>query len=110
MSFRWYIYYCALCGGCAAYIGWALGRPVVTQSSVTQAAVRGLFLGLTIALALSLLDAFWNGSHGGSGVLLIRVLTAVAVGSLGGLIGRMVGQVLYRHSARRFLLLPRWIL
>jgi hypothetical protein len=110
MSFRWYIYYCAMCGGCAAYIGWALGRPVTTQSSVTQAAVRGMFLGLMIALALGLLDAFWNGSRGNTGALAVRVLTAVAVGCLGGLLGGMIGQVLYRASNRSLLLLFGWII
>ena len=26
MSFRRFVYYCAVCGGCAAYAGWVLGR------------------------------------------------------------------------------------
>ena len=26
MSFRWFVYYCSLCGGCAAYFGWVFGR------------------------------------------------------------------------------------
>ena len=26
MSFRLFIYYCALSGGCAAFVGWFVGR------------------------------------------------------------------------------------
>jgi hypothetical protein len=110
MSFRSFIYYCALCGGCAAYVGWVLGRPITAQSTVTRAAVQGLFLGLMIALSLGLLDGLWNGSAGRSGELLLRVLTAVAVGCLGGWLGGMLGQALFRHSANSFVLLIGWVL
>ena len=109
MSFRWYIYYCALCGGCAAYFGWALGRPVTAQSSVTLAGLRGCILGLMIALGLGLLDGLWNGARGRPKELLLRVLTAVVIGCLGGLLGGMIGQVLYRHSEHSLLLLFGWI-
>src|SRR5689334_949717 len=34
MSFRLFIYYCALCGGGGAFLGWMLGRPVNLSSSV----------------------------------------------------------------------------
>ena len=60
MSFRLFIYYCALCGGVGAFIGWALGRWLAGPSSVFNNGIKGLFLGLGIALLLGLLDALWN--------------------------------------------------
>jgi hypothetical protein len=65
MSFRLFIYYCALCGGWAAFFGWAMGKPFVLSSTVKQDGIRGMLLGLCVALGLSALDA-------------VEVLTAVA--------------------------------
>ena len=36
MSFRLFIYYCAICGGWAALVGWALGR-ILAPSGVEEA-------------------------------------------------------------------------
>ena len=59
MSFRLFIYYCALCGGGAAFVGWAVGRmPDLEHNRVLQMGVKGLFLGLTtLGLAL-IIDRF----------------------------------------------------
>ena len=51
MSLRLFIYYCAICGGWAALVGWALGRPMEQFEPLMKAGVRGLFLGLLVALA-----------------------------------------------------------
>ena len=61
MSFRLFIYYCAICGGCGAYVGWMLGRIASPQIDILQAGVKGMFLGLVVALALGLIDGLWNG-------------------------------------------------
>jgi hypothetical protein len=34
MSFRLFIYYCTVCGGLAAYLGWALGRIITSNLSI----------------------------------------------------------------------------
>jgi Inner membrane component of T3SS, cytoplasmic domain len=97
MSFRLFIYYCALCGGWAAFVGWALARMLATTSrDVALAGIKGLFLGLFIALGLSLVDALWNLSLRQFGQVFLRVFVAVVVGCVGGLLGGMVGQVFYR--------------
>src|SRR6516162_1154673 len=60
MSFRLFIYYCTLCGGCAAFLGWVLGRLVPFESRLAETGVKGLFLGLTVAFGLSVVDAVWT--------------------------------------------------
>jgi hypothetical protein len=95
MSFRLFIYYCALCGGGGAFAGWVVGRAVAAPSGTLAQGVKGLFLGLAVAGALGLVDALWNGP--GRRILASsgRVLAAVLVGGTGGLLGGLVGQMLY---------------
>jgi hypothetical protein len=97
MSFRLFIYYSAVLGGWAALFGWAVGRMLapVEADQVRIAGVKGFFLGLLVALGLSLVDAVWNLSLRRLGEVGLRVVAAVVVGSLGGLIGGMLGQALY---------------
>ena len=64
MSFRWFIYYCSLCGGCAAYVGWALGRVPPVEHHVVLSALRGMFLGLALAVGLTLVDSLSMGNEG----------------------------------------------
>jgi hypothetical protein len=99
MSFRLFIWYCSLCGGCAAYLGWALGRFAAPESSVMQAAVKGMFLGMMVALSLGLIDALWALSWTQVHRIGARVLVAVGVGTVGGFVGGLLGQALYhfRH-------------
>ena len=52
MSFKLFIYYCALCGGWAALVGWALGRSLSGEAGVGSDIVQGLFLGIAVAMAL----------------------------------------------------------
>jgi hypothetical protein len=95
MSFRLFIYYCAVCGGCAAYLGWTVGRLLSGDSALVVAGVKGMFLGMIVALALGLVDALWAFSP--SQVLQIgpRVLIAGTIGTLGGLFGGLIGQIFY---------------
>lgn len=98
MSFRFFIYYCALCGGWAAFVGWAFGRLVEPASEVARDGIRGMFLGLFVALGLSFVDALWNLSLRQVGQVFMRVGTAVLVGCVGGLIGGMLGSALYEKT------------
>jgi hypothetical protein len=95
MSFRLFIYYCALCGGWAAFFGWALGRVLSPSGEVGSAGIKGAFLGLAVALGLGLVDALWNLSLRNIVQVVARVGTAVLIGFVGGLIGGMLGQILY---------------
>src|SRR3954454_21654954 len=97
MSFRLFIYYCALIGGCAAFIGWAFGRmlsPDPGTNPVGAAGIRGMFAGILIALGISLVDALWNFSLANFLSVFQRVGVAVLVGCVGGLIGGIIGQSL----------------
>jgi len=94
MSFRLFVYYCALSGGGAAFVGWMLGRMATGGHPVGEAGIKGLFLGLFVALALSLLDAVMSLSQSRREAQL-GILSAVVVGAFGGLMAAMVGQVLY---------------
>ncbi len=95
MSFRLFIYYCALCGGWAALAGWALGRSTAPDGGIPEAAVKGLFLGVTVALGVGLVDALAVASLSRPGEVAARVGLALAVGGLGGLLGGALGQFFY---------------
>jgi hypothetical protein len=99
MSFRLFIYYCALCGGWAAFFGWVLGRLLAPHNALGNAGIKGMFLGMLVALGLSLVDAFWNVPMKQVGQILQRVGVAVLVGCVGGLLGGIIGQALYGVSA-----------
>src|SRR5262249_256056 len=92
MSFRLFIYYCAICGGWAALAGWALGRTLAPSGGVEESAIKGLFLGLAVALGVGLVDALAVASLRRPSEVLARVLLAVAVGCLGGWLGGTVGE------------------
>ena len=62
MSFRLFIYYCAICGGCAAFVGWVLGLAVPLQNRIAKAGIQGMFLGMMVAFGLGLVDSLWNAS------------------------------------------------
>jgi hypothetical protein len=95
MSFRLFIYYCALCGGGGAFLGWMLGRPINLSNSTLTQGLKGMLLGLSVAWALALVDALWIFSLRRFVAIGLRVLTAVVVGTLGGLLGGLVSQALY---------------
>jgi hypothetical protein len=95
MSFRVFVYYCVVWGAATAFLGWILGRVVTEGTAVVRdAAVKGMALGLLVALGLALVDAF-AGGRPALGALLARVLLALVIGALGGLVGGFIGQYLY---------------
>jgi hypothetical protein len=84
MSFRWFIYYCAVCGGCAALVGWALGIIPHLGANVMQDALKALCLGLMLGGVLSLIDSLVNFTWAQSFFAAMRILTAGFVGGVGG--------------------------
>jgi hypothetical protein len=95
MSFRLFIYYCALCGGGGAFLGWMLGRLVNRPSAVLTQGLKGMLLGFAVTLALGLVDALWVFSPRRVVAIGLRVVTAVVIGTMGGLLGGLVSQALY---------------
>jgi hypothetical protein len=109
MSFRWFIYYCALFGSWAALLGWMLGRWFAPDSPlVLQAGVKGMFLGLTVALAVGLVDAFWVLSLSQLGFVALRAGTAVLLGCLGGLLGGLIGEAFAGWTELSLFLVLGW--
>src|SRR5580692_169346 len=96
MSFRLFVYWCALCGGWAALAGWAVGRLIDDHTADwASAGIKGMALGIAIALALGLVDAIWVFSIRQFGRVAPRLLTTLAIGSIGGLLGGVTGQLLF---------------
>jgi hypothetical protein len=101
MSFRLFIYYCAICGGWAALVGWVLGRlaPITEEEHpyVLQG-LKALLLGLTVALALGVVDAIWNVPLNRVVTIICRGLTAVVIASSGALGSGMVGEYVQQRT------------
>jgi Inner membrane component of T3SS, cytoplasmic domain len=95
MSFRLFIYYCALCGGWAAFVGWAVGLVLSPTNALGMVGIKGMWLGMFIALGLGLVDALWNLSLTQVHRIGMRVGVAVLVGCVAGLLGGVVGQLLF---------------
>ena len=120
MSFRLFVYYCAVCGGWAAFLGWILGLalspktdmqapsssfqttntgqdtppPSHSRSNELASGIKFGSVGLMVALGLSLVDATWVFGMRRVGPILLRVGMALAVGALGGFICGFLGQLL----------------
>jgi hypothetical protein len=95
MSFRRFVYWCALCGGWAAVLGWVLGQLIARGDSVGSTGIKGMFLGTAIALALGLVDGLWIAGLRPFRRALPRLFVCVAIGSVGGLVGGSLGQLLF---------------
>lgn len=112
MSFRLFVYYCALCGGWAALVGWFLGVWLAPgeESLLLRNGTIGMFLGLFIAMGLGLVDALWLLSWRQAGALLGRVFVAMLVGGAGGLLAGIVGQLLYQTTSLLAIYIVGWTL
>ena len=95
MNFRLFIYFCAICGGWAAFLGWILGKVVAGADPIGNAGIKAMCLGMLVALALAVVDAGWNFSRGQLVQTAARVLTGTAVGTVGGLAGGLASQALF---------------
>jgi hypothetical protein len=109
MSFRLFIYYCAMCGAWAAFAGWYLGRAVAGKHPIAEAGVKGWCLGLVVASGLGLVDALWNVPWSQVGRIVLRALVAGLVGSFGGLCGGVLGQALYGWLTLGVFLILGWM-
>jgi Inner membrane component of T3SS, cytoplasmic domain len=101
MSFRLFIYYCALCGAWAALIGWFLGRLVPITEDEHPLLLQGLkafLLGLTVALALGLVDAISNVPLARVVTIALRGATAVVIGSMGALASGVIGEYVQQQT------------
>jgi hypothetical protein len=94
MSFRLFVYYCALCGGGGGFAGWATGRGLHGVNAPLDAGLKALLFGMPVALALSVVDALWNLSLRQITLLIQRVTAAVLVGGVGGFFGGLLGHSL----------------
>ncbi len=112
MSFRLFVYYCALCGGWAGFVGWAVSLVLARGDAegVLYAGTKGLLVGLFIALGLGLVDALWNVSLKQFGQVFMRVGVAVLIGALGGFVGGTIGQALFRAVNSGVFLVVGWTL
>jgi len=100
MSFKLFIYYCAVCGGWAAAIGWVVGRFLVPSGAtvMTRALIFGTFLGMLVALGLGLLDGLWNLSSKQMVKVVFQGMIIAAIGSVGSLIGAFIGESLHQTN------------
>src|SRR4051794_6420407 len=94
MSFRIFIYYCAIVGGWAAFVGFWLGLFLAPSDGLGSDGFRGMWLGMTIAFGLGLVDALWNVPISQVGEIGMRLGVGVLVGCVGGLMGGMLGHAL----------------
>jgi hypothetical protein len=109
MSFKLFVYYCAMCGGWAAIITSAILFATGWRGHVNPllwVAMTGSLLGLLVASGVGAMDALLNS---GGFERLLRVLVCLVVGLLGGLLGGVVGQVL-NSSQLHVPLYVGWIL
>jgi len=111
MSFRLFVYYCAVCGAWAAFVGWGLGRILGPESWGSQPRVmmRGLSLGLMLAFGLGLVDALFSSRQ--IVAIALRVVLVAAIGLVAGLLGGTVGQALFDATNENPLFLAvGWVL
>jgi hypothetical protein len=97
MSFKAFLYYCAVCGGWAAFLVWALVQALRLEevSPVPQTTLIAGFLGVLLAAAVGGVDALLNavGTQ-----RYVRVGVCVLVGLAGGLLSGLVGEVLHTYA------------
>jgi len=110
VSFRLFVWWSALWGGWGAALGWALGRLLARGDALGSTGIKGMFLGMLVALALGLVDAVWVFSLRPFWRVLPRVFVCAAVGAGGGLLGGLAGQLLYDWHSMTLLLLLGWVL
>lgn len=120
MSFRLFVYYCFLFGAWAGFLGWLMGQflaPKVPPGSgdsyflpVLRVSIIGLFLGFSVALWLSFLDAAFSLTLRKFGKVILRVFAAVLVGIFGGLFGSFIGGSLYHWIQWDSIFMISWII
>jgi len=107
MSFKVFIYYCALCGGWAAFMAWGVVAVVIPSGEPGRSAMIGSILGMFVAAGVGLVDAVLN-SVGMQ--RLVRVMICGMMGLVGGGMGGLIGGLLLRIVPEPLLTLPGWVL
>ncbi len=110
MSFRVFIYYCAAWGACAAFVGWVVGRLLAGEPGLASASVKGLVLGVLVAVGRGLVDARAAASQRDFTALGVRLTLALLFGAAGGLIGGFLGQLFYGWLQWEFWRVLGWVL
>ena len=110
MTFRLYVYYCAFCGGLAAYLGWVLGRMAAPEGFVVQAGVKGLYLGMLVGFSLGVVDTLANVSLRRPLEVALRIGVTLSMGCLGGFIGGFIGQAIFGWLHYSLFLVLGWML
>ncbi len=103
MTFRLFIYYCAVCGGWAALLAWALTEGLRIQdvkSLWLRTAATSGFVGLLLAGAVGTLDALLNAA---GRERFVRIVVCLGVGFFGGALGGVLGELLHSLKLFRFL-------
>ncbi|HZY86593.1 MAG TPA: FHA domain-containing protein [Gemmataceae bacterium] len=99
MSFKRFIYYCALCGGWAAFLAWAFvlgGNVRAIESPVPRTTLIAAVLGLLLGAAIGSVDALQNAV---GAQRFVRVFLCMAVGLVGGALSGLVGEALHTALA-----------
>jgi hypothetical protein len=105
MSFKLFIYYCALFGGWAALAAWGLafGADLTREEAgkYTSSMLTAGLLGVLVAAGIAFLDSLQNDK---GAQRFARVLVALIVGLIGGLLGGLIGETLHdlAHVPRFF--------
>jgi hypothetical protein len=114
MSFRLFIYYCAVCGAWAALLGWGVGQLLVFAAKVDPTTQRfaynllvGTASGTVLALGLAVVDALWSAGRRASSQIMIRAVVVAGLGLVASLVGTALGALLARFIP--LLLLVGWI-
>ncbi len=108
MSFKLFIYYCALLGGWAAFLSWGFAQGLGIRrldSAYLRAALIAAVLGFLVAGAVGFADALLNAK---GSQRWMRLAICLGVGLVGGSFGGLVGQVL--NSMMHAPLVFGWIL
>jgi Inner membrane component of T3SS, cytoplasmic domain len=99
MSFKTFIYYCALSGGWAAFLAWAFlhvtrigGKASAIETTTLRDCLTGAVLGLLVSAAVGAMDALLN-AVGLQRVT--RVLLCMAIGMVGGILGVLAGYLFF---------------
>lgn len=107
MSFRWFLYFCALWGAVAGLGGWALGRLFPVDSTVLEASLKGMFVGMVLGVILVLVDLAFTSVRLEA---VLSVPTGWLVGAVGGLAGGAIGQSLFGVTQWSAFLIFGWTL
>src|SRR5262245_32497941 len=107
MTFRGFLYYCAIWGAVAGLGGWALGRLFPVESTVLEASLKGMFVGMVLAVVLVLVDLAFTSVRLEA---VLSVPTGWLVGGVGGLIGGAIGQSLFGVTQWSAFLIFGWTL